>query len=105
MGGEVGAGKTSFCSALTSGDALLKGGVALQQGGVAYAEQEAWMQSGSLKSNILFGRSYDEEAFETVLDCCELRADISELPDGEMTKVGEQGVRLSGGQRARVAMA
>jgi ATP-binding cassette, subfamily C (CFTR/MRP), member 1 len=63
-------------------------------GSVSYAPQQAWMQSCSLKDNILFGQPYDEERYERVIaDAC-LEADFAMLPSGDLTEIGEK-VRLS----------
>jgi len=35
-----------------------------RQGGVAYAAQESWVQNETIKSNILFGSTYDEERYQ-----------------------------------------
>ncbi|KAG8691765.1 hypothetical protein FRC08_010094 [Ceratobasidium sp. 394] len=55
--------------------------------------------------NILFGTPYDEERYELVLECCALKPDLDIFEDGDMTEIGARGVSLSGGQKARVALA
>ena len=63
------------------------------------------MFSGTLRENILFGREFDEDWFQQVVDACCLKDDFKQLPYGEFTPVGERGVTLSGGQKARVTLA
>lgn len=59
-------------------------------GSVSYAPQQAWIQSCSLKDNILFGQAYDEERYERVItDAC-LEADFAMLPSGDLTEIGEK---------------
>lgn len=74
-------------------------------GSVAYAPQQAWMQSATLRDNILFGQPYDEKKYDKVVhDAC-LEADFAMLPNGDLTEIGEKGVTLSGGQKQRVNIA
>jgi ABC-type protease/lipase transport system fused ATPase/permease subunit len=40
-----------------------------------------------------------------VIEACCLVDDFNMLPDGDMTGIGEGGVTLSGGQKARVSLA
>ncbi|KAJ3373132.1 Multidrug resistance-associated protein 1 [Allomyces arbusculus] len=66
---------------------------------------QPWIQQMSVRDNILFGRAFDQARYDAVLDACALAADIVCMPRGDMTLVGEKGITLSGGQRARVACA
>ncbi|KAI5100698.1 multidrug resistance-associated protein 5 [Silurus meridionalis] len=102
--GAVGSGKSSLLSALLGQMTLLGGSVAAN-GGFAYAAQQAWILNSSLRENILFGKDYVEEKYKAVLEACCLNPDITELPYGDMTEIGERGANLSGGQRQRVSLA
>lgn len=74
-------------------------------GSLAYASQEPWLFAASVRKNILFGRKYDSSLYKTVTDVCALEKDFQQLPYGDRTLVGERGVSLSGGQRARINLA
>lgn len=74
-------------------------------GSVAYVPQSPWILNGTVKENILFGCKFDREFYEKTIDACQLVPDFESLPDGDHTTVGEKGVSLSGGQKARVALA
>ncbi|KDR83052.1 hypothetical protein GALMADRAFT_57306 [Galerina marginata CBS 339.88] len=74
-------------------------------GGVAYAAQESWVQSATIRDNILFGSDYDEERYWKVIHQCALEPDLDLLDAGDNTEVGERGLTLSGGQKARVTLA
>ncbi|XP_061091022.1 ATP-binding cassette sub-family C member 5 [Conger conger] len=102
--GGVGSGKSSLLSALLGQMTLLEGSVAVS-GGFAYVPQQAWILNDSLRENILFGKAYDMEKYNAVLQACCLNPDISDLPYGDMTEIGERGSSLSGGQRQRVSLA
>lgn len=67
--------------------------------------QTPWIQRGTIRDNILFGKSYDSLWYKSVIDGCCLTADIELLQGGDLVSVGEGGMTLSGGQRARVALA
>ena len=63
------------------------------------------MFSGTLRENILFGREFDPNWYHQVVDACCLNEDFKQLPYGDATPVGERGVILSGGKKARVTLA
>lgn len=71
----------------------------------AYAAQEPWIMSNTLRNNVLFGLTYDRQWYEMVIAACSLEQDLIELPNGDATIIGDKGVNLSGGQKARVGLA
>ena len=75
------------------------------KGELSYASQEAWVFSGNLRQNILFGQPYEVNRYSEVLKVCALTEDIKKFDHGDLTLVGERGVALSGGQKARVNLA
>ncbi|KAJ8684209.1 hypothetical protein QAD02_020001 [Eretmocerus hayati] len=72
---------------------------------ISYACQEAWLFAGTVRENILFGQQFDPVRYSEVTEVCALRRDFDQLPNGDLTVVGEHGTSLSGGQRARVNLA
>lgn len=58
-----------------------------------------------MRDNILSGLEYDETLYQKVINACGLVADITQLPQGDMTKLGNQGNQISGGQAQRVSLA
>ncbi|KAF9051842.1 multidrug resistance-associated ABC transporter [Panaeolus papilionaceus] len=71
----------------------------------AYVPQAAWLRNASIKENILFNLPYDEERYLKTLEVCALVSDLDILEDGDESEIGERGVNLSGGQKARVSLA
>lgn len=72
---------------------------------LAYVSQSPWLQNASIRDNILFGLPYIEFRYKETLSACALDKDMSILEDGDRTEIGEKGITLSGGQKARVALA
>lgn len=110
--GPTGSGKSSLLSAIMGEMELLEGSVLLPKrplrllsGGVAYCSQTAWLETMSIRDNIVFGQYFDQARYDAVLSCCCLEPDLKTFPEGDLTEVGENGVSLSGGQKARVALA
>jgi ABC-type multidrug transport system fused ATPase/permease subunit len=74
-------------------------------GRIAYVSQTAWIQTGSIQENILFGSEMDRQRYHDTLERCSLVKDLELLPCGDLTEIGERGVNLSGGQKQRVQLA
>ncbi|KAG5922873.1 hypothetical protein E4U42_005186 [Claviceps africana] len=102
--GRVGAGKSSFLQAIL-GDLWKVGGSAEVRGTIAYASQQPWILNATVKENVIFGYRYDAEFYAKTVKACALLDDFAQLPDGDETVVGERGISLSGGQKARVSLA
>jgi ATP-binding cassette subfamily C (CFTR/MRP) protein 4 len=96
--------QTTLLHALISELKLLSGTCNVR-GRLSYASQEPWIFAGNIRQNILFGLSYDEVRYEKVVQASALLDDFKQLPYGDMTIVGDRGVSLSGGQKARVNLA
>lgn len=72
---------------------------------MGYVSQQAWIQNATLRNNILFGKPYDSDKYDSIIEACALQPDLSSLPAGDSTEIGEKGVNLSGGQKQRVSLA
>ena len=121
VAGKVGSGKSSFLAAMLGEMSLVEEQVGTGEttagtgdtgetagtrgvtvrGTVAYCAQEPWIQNATLRENILFGAVFDQPKYDAVLAACALAADIAALPGGDHTEIGERGINLSGGQKAR----
>ncbi|KIJ26945.1 hypothetical protein M422DRAFT_38010 [Sphaerobolus stellatus SS14] len=108
--GPTGCGKTSILMALLGEMHFLPSSVDSwfnlpRQGGLAYAPQESWVQNATIRENIVFGSLFDEERYKKVLRQCALEQDLELFEAGDNTEIGERGLTLSGGQKARVTLA
>ncbi|KAJ3895455.1 P-loop containing nucleoside triphosphate hydrolase protein [Lentinula edodes] len=76
-----------------------------RSGGIAYAAQESWVLNETIRDNILFGSPYDEDRYKKVIKSCALERDLTLFAAGDQTEIGEKGLTLSGGQKARLTLA
>nr|CAI5864657.1 unnamed protein product [Callosobruchus analis] len=102
--GPVGSGKTSLLHVILQELPLIEGSLKVS-GRISYASQEPWLFAGTVRQNILFGLPMDKTRYKTVVKKCSLERDFNLLPYGDKTIVGDRGVSLSGGQRARINLA
>ncbi|PNT76346.1 hypothetical protein BRADI_1g47277v3 [Brachypodium distachyon] len=102
--GEVGSGKSSLLNSIIGEMSVISGSVN-SCGSIAYVPQVPWILSGSLRDNILLGKEFDARRYEEVIQACTLDVDISAMVGGDVSHIGEKGLNLSGGQRARLALA
>ena len=102
--GAVGAGKSSLLLSML-GELTVESGQVERSGRVAYVEQEPWILSATIKDNITMGKSYDKSKFDEVIRVCALEDDMKIFPKREETMLGDRGVNISGGQKARLSLA
>ena len=102
--GPVGSGKSTLLSTI-AGEGRTKNISITCRGSIIYVPQIPWLFSGTVRENILFGEPYEESKYERIIEACALADDIKQFPEGDKAVVGERGVALSGGQRARVSLA
>ncbi|KAL4137500.1 hypothetical protein PRIC2_001020 [Phytophthora ramorum] len=104
--GKAGAGKSTLLNALLGDIKCVDGNVFIAKDcRVAYCAQEPWLQTLSIRENILFGSKFNYIKYWCVVEACCLKDDLRMLPEGDSTQVGPKGINLSGGQKARIALA
>lgn len=101
--GSVGAGKSSLLSSILGEMEKVEGSVNIN-GSIAYVSQSAWIQNNTVQNNILFGEPFNGAFYNSVIKTCELEKDLSILPHGDKTQIGEKGINLSGGQKQRLSL-
>lgn len=101
--GVIGSGKTSLLNALSGFMNRTQGSVNIN--GSLLLCENPWIQNTTVKENILFGLPLDEQKYKDVIYACSLESDLEILPAGDQTEIGERGITLSGGQKARINLA
>ena len=102
--GQVGSGKTSLLQLILRELPLESGSINVN-GKIAYVSQDPWIFSSSIRQNIIFTEPMDKNRYDTVVKVCQLQRDFSIFPHKDQTIIGEKGINLSGGQKARIALA
>ena len=102
--GRIGSGKSTALMSFLNEIPKTEGSLRFA-GRLAYVEQEVTIFPGTLRSNILFGRTYDEKRYKQIVEACCLADDFKEFPNSDLTEVGEKGTNLSGGQKTRTSLA
>ncbi|KAK4701289.1 hypothetical protein P7C70_g4945, partial [Phenoliferia sp. Uapishka_3] len=92
IAGDVGSGKSAFLYALLGEMHRTDGVVSFPKNSkTSYASQAPWLQDDSIRANILFGAAWDEDRYNKVVFQCALESDLSIMPEGDRTQVGEKG--------------
>lgn len=102
--GQVGSGKSTILQTILHELEIDRGELTVK-GVVSYAAQEPWLFEATVRQNILFTEVYDDDRYKKVVHACALERDLQLLPYGDNTVIGERGISLSGGQRARISLA
>lgn len=116
--GKTGSGKTTLVKQLLRqyplGDGKIHiSGVPIEeiamkdlQSWIGYVPQDHVLFSRSVRENIMFGKTGATEAdLEKAIELSAFTKDLTLLPEGLNTLVGEKGVALSGGQKQRISIA
>ncbi|XP_069620953.1 cystic fibrosis transmembrane conductance regulator [Ranitomeya imitator] len=104
VAGSTGSGKTSLLM-MIMGELEPSSGKIKHSGRISFSPQFSWIMPGTIKENIVFGVSYDQYRYLSVIKACQLEEDIAKFPEKDNTVLGEGGITLSGGQRARISLA
>ena len=107
--GEVGSGKTCLLNAFINNLKVFsnnnENGNIKISGKLSFVSQNPWILNATIEENILFFNPKDEERYKKVVSICQLDPDFNILPKGDQTEIGEKGLNLSGGQKARLSIA
>ncbi|CAB3999468.1 multidrug resistance-associated 4-like, partial [Paramuricea clavata] len=103
--GSVGSGKSSLLACILNKELRITKGTIKRSGNIAYVSDKPWVFPGTIRQNILFGSAYDEKWYLEIIEACQLEKDLKGFPELDLSRIGEHGATLSGGQRARLALA
>ncbi|KAJ8611715.1 hypothetical protein MRB53_037826 [Persea americana] len=103
--GPVACGKSTLLRLLLGELSHVEGIVTTTFQHAAFCSQAPWITFGSIQQNILGAMTWDGPFYSAVTQACGLQKDFEDFPDGDQTKVGTRGSRLSGGQQMRVSLA
>ncbi|EPY19525.1 ABC transporter [Strigomonas culicis] len=102
--GATGSGKSTLLQALLGQLEVSRGHVWATRS-IAYVPQQSWIMNATLRDNVLFFADLDEARLAEALRVSQMETDLELLNNGLETEIGEKGVNLSGGQKARVNLA
>ncbi|KAI9162259.1 hypothetical protein LWI28_025524 [Acer negundo] len=101
---SVGAGKSSLLYAILGEIQKISGTVNIY-GSIASVSQNSWIQSGTIRENILYGKPMDKAIYDKAVKACALDKDINSFDHGDLTEIGQRGPNMSGGQKQRIQLA
>lgn len=107
--GSTGRGKTTLLKTILGETHLLSGSIMVSSKSIAYCSQKPWITNTTIREFVAgldrTPTEVDESWYDTVIYACDLAKDVASMPDGDGTQLGSRGVSLSGGQKARLALA
>ncbi|PLB50805.1 P-loop containing nucleoside triphosphate hydrolase protein [Aspergillus steynii IBT 23096] len=104
VAGPVGAGKSALLSAIADQITQIRGRLVLSSR-PSFCSQIPWIESGTVRENIIFGKDFRQQWYEQVIEACALKPDLETWKQGDVTSIGEKGITLSGGQKQRISLA
>ncbi|CAF1584355.1 unnamed protein product [Rotaria sp. Silwood1] len=104
--GAIGAGKSTLLAAILGEINLISGKLQIYVDSISYAPQSAWIFADTIRANILLGKPMNEERYKNVIKACCLDIDLLNFGEvGDLLMIGDKGINLSGGQKARISLA
>ena len=106
--GPTGSGKSCLLNAILNNyfpHFINNSSKVILNGEVSYANQQPWVMTDTVKNNIIFNNSFDENKYDKIVSVCELENDFNQFPSGDKTEINSTNANVSGGQKARISLA
>lgn len=103
--GQLGCGKTSFIKSIFGELKSNEDSECFINGSFSYCCQDGFVQSKSLKENILFYDEYDADRFNNSIRLACLEGDLKDFEKGVEKMIGDAGTKISKGQKIRINLA
>ena len=106
--GPTGSGKSCLLNAILNNyfpHFINNSSKLILNGEVSYANQQPWVMTDTVKNNIIFNNSFDENKYDKIVSVCELENDFNQFPSGDKTEINSTNANVSGGQKARISLA
>ena len=106
--GEIGSGKTCLFNAILNNLDILNNKSnkrIIINGKISYSPQKSWILNDTVRNNIIFHNTFDEQKYNKIVDICQLEPDFELLKSGDLTQLSDKGNNLSGGQKSRINIA
>eukprot|EP01084_Bolivina_argentea_P216883 368342_1 len=104
--GSVGSGKTSLIHSILGEMKCIKGNININSDeSIVYCSQTPYIRNVTLRENILMELPFDERKYKKCILASALYSDLQQLPNSDLTLIGDEGVNISGGQKMRIAFA
>ncbi|THC98398.1 hypothetical protein EYZ11_002117 [Aspergillus tanneri] len=103
--GPVACGKTTLLHAILGETIRSEGLLQVSVPRISYCSQTPWISNDTIRQNILGIEPFVQLWYDKVVEACSLREDFKILPCGDQEVIGNSGMNLSGGQKARLGIA
>ena len=103
--GPSGSGKTSLLSSIVGSTQHISGSPPVIQGRVAFVAQSPLILDATIRENVCFGQDFDRMRYLIALRDADLGQLLQNLPWGDGTLLGEQGIKISKSQKEQIALA
>ncbi|KAJ5654813.1 hypothetical protein N7490_001816 [Penicillium lividum] len=103
--GPIASGKSTLLKMILGEVHYCAGEVAVSDKIIGYCDQNPWLNNVSIRDNITGPAPFDSKRYADTIRICALETDLETMPGGDACLCSGNGATLSGGQKARIALA